>query len=394
MLARNKMRAMSCCFLLVFVAGAALPAQVKIELKVPLAELERIARIDSTDVGAQYDLGLGYWSKKRFDEADRALRRAVAIEPQFAPAYLALAYLPLARRPQLLKELARGRASETWREVMLESERFRRRAFLIDPLVDVRIIGAAMRRTGAIPPRRSWYSDPFASYISGDYLSSFNTLGMLIQRFPGASLDSVPDELLWYRGLAAGHLGRYDRAISDLTVLLERAQRLERSDTVQLVAPRTNEYRYFMAFFQYKAQRFALALDLYREALGQDAGLYMAHVQMGRIFQTHKLWDEAVIHFQHAAEANPDDASILVELALAQWEAAQIGAAIATLQQAQAANPLDSRVPYFLGRLQQERGDAAAARQALTRFLSLAPRTMAEQIADARRRLAGLPGPP
>ena len=384
-------RVLSC--LVAFLAcGTTLFAQVKIELTVSLAQLESNARVDSADANAHYELGLGYWSHKRFDDADRALRRALAIEPQFAAAYLALAYLPFARWPALFRQMQRDRVPEASKATVEESERLRRRALMLDPLVDVSIIGAALRKTGAIPANaRSSRSDPLVAYISGDYRTTFYLFGSIIDGARGAARDSVPDALYWYRGFAAGHLGRYDVAIADLNVLLQRAERLERSDNIQVMAPRTNEFRYFIAFFHYKAQRFSRALQAYLEALAGDAGLYMAHVQMGRIYQGHKMWDEAVMHFQQAAVASPEDASILVELGLAQWEFGQFAEAAATFRQALELNPLDSRVLYFLGRLQLTRNDSAAAREALTRFLSLAPRRLAEQADDARLRLARLP---
>lgn len=380
---------MTSLLLFAFLAASSPLAQADLKLTVPLPELEAIARLDSTDAAAQYDLGIGYWSKKRFDEAERALRRAVAIEPQFAAGYLALAYLPLARTPALYRERSRGKVREESRAVLDESERLQRRAFMLDPLVDVSIIGAALRRIGAVP--RTWANDPFLAYISGDYQWTYFLLTKFIGAGPGASRDSVPDAFYWYRGLAAGHLGNYGAASMDLSVLLQRAQRLERSDTVQIMTPRTNEYRYLIAFFRQKAELYAQALAWYRVALEYDGGLFMAHVQMGRICVAQKSWDEAVTHFQQAVATNPEDASILIELGLAYWEAGRIGDAVKTFQLAQENNPLDARAPYLLGRMQLLSGDSATARLSFTRFLSLAPRSLTEQINDAKARLATLP---
>lgn len=377
--------------LCVLTGAVACPGHGQITLRVPLEQLERDARIDSTDADAQYDLGLGYWGKKRYEDADRALRRAVAIDPRHAAAYLALAYLPFASQPRLLKERVTGKLHREMRDVLMEAERLGRRAFLLDPLVDVRIIGVASRKPSrGVSP---WSGNPFEAFMSGNYMYTFNALSSAIER-ARASHDTVPDAFLWYRGLAAGHLGLYPRTIADLTVLLERAQRFERSDTIQLTVPVTTEYRYFMAFFLHKAQRFAEAIDLYREALGQDAGLFMAHVQLGRLYESHQLWDEAVNSFELAVGSNPDDASLLVDLGLAQWAADRFGAAETTLVQAQDANRLDSRVPYYLGLLQLLRADSVHARASLTRFLALAPRRLSEQITNARSRLAQLTGPP
>ena len=68
----------------------------KLKIDTPLGELEKRARTDSNDAVAHYNLALGYWSKKRWDEADASLKRAAALDSRFAPIDLAIAYLPLA----------------------------------------------------------------------------------------------------------------------------------------------------------------------------------------------------------------------------------------------------------------------------------------------------------
>jgi len=66
-----------------------------------IAQLEELTRKDSNEATLRYYLGLAYWSKSKFDQADSALRLAVQLNPRYAEAYLALAYLPYMRRPSL-----------------------------------------------------------------------------------------------------------------------------------------------------------------------------------------------------------------------------------------------------------------------------------------------------
>jgi tetratricopeptide (TPR) repeat protein len=66
------------------VQGQSLKVGEKLEV------LEERAHKDSCDAAAQYNVAMGYLSKEKYDAADQALRRAIAIEPQFADAYLAL----------------------------------------------------------------------------------------------------------------------------------------------------------------------------------------------------------------------------------------------------------------------------------------------------------------
>jgi hypothetical protein len=54
------------------------------------------------------------------------------------------------------------------------------------------------------------------------------------------------------------------------------------------------------------------------------------------------------------------------------------------------ANPRDSRVPYHLALTLQAEQQPARAREALNRFLALAPARYGRQIADAKQRLTAL----
>lgn len=369
-------------------------AAQKLKVKTSLASLQEAVRRDSNDAEAHYQLALGYWSKDRFDDAERSLRTAVTIEHRFAPAYLALAYLPYARRPALMKDEARGRVPEEWRDRVQESWRQRRRAFLIDPLVDLRIIGAVVPLSDGIRlgsgGQLIMSMDPFSAFVRGNYQFAYLAFNSFAAEFKGSRHDSIPDDLLWYRGLSAGHIGEYDTAIADFTALLARGVALEQADSVIRIPLNTNDYRYVLALFKYRANRLADAISLYQEALGNDVGLFMAHVQMGRIYEEHQMWPEAVDQFRRAIAVSPDDPSLLLDLGVVLREAGQLSEAEATLRSAMDANPRDSRVPYHLGITLQAEARAADARGAFTRFLALAPSRYARQVADAKQRLVAL----
>ncbi len=116
----------------------------------------------------------------------------------------------------------------------------------------------------------------------------------------------------------------------------------------------------------------------------------MAHVQMGRIYEQHEMWPEAVDQFQRAVAVSPDDPSLLLDLGVVLREAGRLGEAEETLRQAMDANPRDSRVPYHLALTLQTEQQPTRAREALTRFLALAPARYSRQIADANQRLKAL----
>ena len=139
-----------------------------------------------------------------------------------------------------------------------------------------------------------------------------------------------------------------------------------------------------------RANKPADAMALYKEALANDIGLFMAHVQMGKIYEAHQMWPEANEEFREAVSTNPDDASLLLDLGVVLREAGRRAEAADLLRRAESANPRDSRVPYHLGITLQEAQDTAAARVEFQRFLALAPSRYDREIADARQRLAAL----
>ena len=384
----------SMCALAVFVSVSAHAQGLKPSDSIP--QLEAAVGRDSNDAQLHYRLGIAYWSRKRFDEAGRSLLTAVTIERRFADAYLALGYLPYARRHQLMKEEAQGKVPPEWRDSVELAGRLRRRAFLINPLVDLKIVGAV------VPVQQNPYgmlvvgggrvmfmADPFSAFVIGDYSMAYLTFNRWVaEGLEKKPRDSIPGGLLWFRGLSAGHVALYDTAVSDFQLLLDRGLRAETSDTVSPIPLRTNDFRYVLATFEYRARRFNDAIALYKEALGNDVGLFMAHVQMGKIYEQMRQWPDAVEHFESAVATNPDDPSLLLDLGVILREAGRLPDSESTLTRAMDANGRDSRVPYHLGITLQQEGKTAEARAAFTRFVELAPSRYSAQIKDARDRLA------
>jgi tetratricopeptide (TPR) repeat protein len=129
---------------------AVVPARAQFKLEASLGDLEARARRDSNDAAAHYNVALGYWNAKRFDDSEKAFRVAIALDPRFAAPYMGLAFLPYARRPRLREEVSDNRVPEEWKSKVDEAATMLRRAYLIDPFVEVRL-GGAIRPT-------SWWS--------------------------------------------------------------------------------------------------------------------------------------------------------------------------------------------------------------------------------------------
>jgi tetratricopeptide (TPR) repeat protein len=375
----------------------ALAQTIKLPAKLP--DLEKRAKADSDDAAAQYNVALGYWNAKRWDDADSALRRATRIDPQFAPAYLALGRLVFARRLQLWDDMNRGDVPAEWKPKLDEGFRLWRRAFIIDPLVDLRIEAAAR------PGKSAWwiqseYTEQLYDYLfggfddlqEGNYDGAYNRLNRLYDETqPQEVREGLPSFVFYYRGLAAAHIGHYREAIADFQRLINRLGGKPSADSLVYYIPtQLNEYRYMIAVLTEKNGDTNDAIDLYHQLLTEDASFYMAHARLAGIYESHNMIAQAISERQAAINANPDDASLLYELGLTYAKTGQWPLAEQQLKAAMAANPHDARVPYYLGIVEQQQKNAAGARDAFTKFIAMAPSRYERQIADAKQRMSTL----
>jgi tetratricopeptide (TPR) repeat protein len=383
------------------VCGLAPLGAQKIQLSASLSDLESRAKKDSNDAAAHYNVALAYWNAKRWDDVDREMRMAVRLDPQFAPPYLALWALPFAKRPQLLDEVSEDRVPAEWKTAVEESDLMFRRAFLADPLVDLRIVTV-------VKPARSvwvdlvadidnfyqWYDDSFENLRQGRFQEAYDSFQRLYNDIDASRHpDRIPLLWLWWHGMAAARANKHDDAVWDFQTLLNRYLSAEEKfkDSTRIVPLRTNEYRYELAIMQQRAGHYNEAISLYREAAQNDAGLFMAHVHLADIYEDHNMMPQAVAERRAAVDANPEDASLELGLGKTLARVGQWADAEKALQQAAGDNPRDARIPYFLGIIEQQLQKPADAKTAFHRFLSLAPSRYAAQIADAKQRLSTLP---
>lgn len=385
--------------LAVAVATGTNVASAQFKLPKKLDELEQIARKDSNDAAAHYNLALAYWNAKRWDDVERELRLAVTIEPQFAEGWLALSRLPFGRRNKLWDDIAENRVSAEFRPKLDEAWRNYERAFIINPLVDLRIEAAARplksaywTATEELTNQYEYLFGGFDDIQSGNYESAFHRFDRLINDMPTpADRDALPEWVFYYRGLAAAHIERWNDAIADFAQLLGASERGQSPDSLIYYLPiETNQYRYMMGVLYQRAGNLQDAVRYYREALENDIGLYMANSRLAGIAETNMNWPVAVKERRAAVSANPDDPSLLLDLGKTLAGAGDWTGAEQTLKQAMDANPRDSRVPYFLGIVQQQLNKKEEARASFDRFVALAPSRYARQVDNAKQRLAAL----
>lgn len=373
----------------------ALPAQWA-HLTVSLDSLVAAAARDSLDPVAQYELGIGYWTVERYDQADSALRRAIRIEPRTAAAYLALSFLPYARPARKSKDRPARRGEPSPRSAELdEASRFYRRAFMIDPMVDLKVFGLLLPPMlfGSANRVTRGFLDGIQGFFAGQYELAFSGFDVVVNSVPEKDREAkLPSGLLWYHGLAAAHVDRYGVATSDFGILLRRAIEADKTDSLQHVASlRPNEIRYVLAALEQEAGQRDSALAHFEQVVTADLGQYMAHVRMADIYEFRQQWDLAIEERRRAVASNPEDSSLQYDLGLTLARAHRYPEARDALAEAARMNPLNARIPYVLGKVQVLLHETADARATLARFIAMAPGRFHDQVIEAQQQLATLP---
>jgi len=385
--------------LLFALAAGAGPLTAQFRLPLKLEELERRAKADSNDPAVHFNVALAYWNAKRWTDAERSLRLAITIDTRFGPAYMALHYLPYAQRRVLWDEVAERRVPDEWKQRMEESESFFRRAYMIDPLVELRSGDVVQPRSTAYLEElqdvfgehvRDYY-DGLDQYFLGEYQRAYDRFTRVINAVDGdRHPDRIPSNVLWWHGLASARVERWPESISDFEKLMDRSLDPVRRDSLVHFPLRTNEFRYILAYLKQRSGKVNEAIDLYREAITNDIGLYMAHVRLADMYEAAQMLDQAVLSRRNAVNANPDDASLLVDLGKTLANGGRFQEAVEPLRQATDMNPRDARGYFYLGLVLEQMGSKNEARTALTRFTSLAPSRYDRQIVIAKQHLAAL----
>ncbi|NIM50057.1 MAG: tetratricopeptide repeat protein [Gemmatimonadales bacterium] len=360
-------------------------------------------QVDSTDPVAHYHAALAYWSRRRWHDVERELTRALAIEPQYGEAYMALAFLPHARLDELAKEERRTGDPNVIRNAMARGEQMYRRAVLIDPFVEHQIVSAVgLEPATPVTVETGGYTffimarGPFQvavdHFYKGEYDQAFRDLTHLLAAHANEP-HKIGDGVFWYRALAAVQLGNYGAALRDMQLLLERATRREEHAGESSSFLQATEYRYVLGCLEYRAGRLNFAMDLLQEAVRFDPSLYMAHVRLADIHEHHQRWLDALDARRAALSLAPDNTSLRRDLALTLYRAGQTEEAAAVLSAVTEQKPVHPLVWYYLGVALQDLEQSAEARRAFQRFLSIGPSRYAEHRADAEVRLSKLPLP-
>jgi tetratricopeptide (TPR) repeat protein len=278
-----------------------------------------------------------------------------------------------------------------------EAWQFRRQAFLIDPLVDLKPLALMIVPASALGLRGNRgaaytsFMNGLGSFWDGQYGRAADFLHELAGKVTEADRQRFASWFLWYEALAAAHVGDFGLAAGDLRILLARA---EARDTLgggaMLAFSNANHYRYTLACVLDIGGQSQAALLLLQEVATQDAGLYMAHTRMAGIYDGLHRPVAALEERKRAVAANPDDGTLLFELGDALARAGEFADAQGALRQARHANPRNVRALYLLGMVASQVGDIDEAQDAFRQFLVLAPSRFSDQKAEVTLHLEKL----
>ncbi|HEV8398997.1 MAG TPA: tetratricopeptide repeat protein [Gemmatimonadales bacterium] len=355
---------------------------------VPLASLEGAARSDSNDPAAHFNLGFALFKARRYHDAEQSLRTALMIDPQYAPALMLLARANEAQNNSPLAfAVGRGRIVFMRLDPNANENTFlRRRAFLIDPLLEIE------------PPNRDMLPSAWRGTLGqglynydherwSEAITSFQTV---IDRTTRSNDSTkVPPVALWFRARCAMKVGDFDGTLRYLQWLL--SLRMQDSTIERMWNPFAGEeLRYILAFVHQQARRWDEAIRRYQALVEENLALDAAHTHLAEIYEAQSRWPEAVEERVRAIHANPDGASVVFNLGSTLTAAGRYAEAEPVLERYAAGYPREARAFYLLGLARMGLGKSSGAREAFTQFLALAPRRYDTQIADAKERLATL----
>lgn len=366
-----------------------------------LDELKARVLADSNAPELHYALAMGYLREKKWDDADRELQATITIAPSYAEAWLARSSLFFARGGKYWKKEAKSHGVDSVRARLLQAVRDEHHAFLLDPMVDLAATGLAEIGETAhmpvgdgelVPGYHAWWIPPVEKSIlemrQGLYPDARRRLQGVIDDPRAGSVSSAPDLVLWFHGLASAHSGEFRSAIDDFGMIRIRNDRhIVNWRGPRLVFP-SNELTYIMATAAFRGGYMTEAIEGFRQVIETDLSFYMAHAQLARIYSAANAWDLAVAERHAAVDADPDDATLLVDLGGTLIKAGRTADAEDPLEEATRLNPRDALAPYLLGQALDKLGRAEEAGDAYRRFLAIAPASFESQRAEVRARLA------
>jgi tetratricopeptide (TPR) repeat protein len=269
-----------------------------------IAEFGKAVALDPDFAIAYVDLATVYMSQRKYSEATTPLKRAVLLDPGVAGAQEMLGYALLIQ----------GYAVESIPHFQAANDKGG--------------LGAAQLETG-------------------DLTEAIANLQAALAEHPG------DPELLSQLARAAGVLSR------------------EAKDTLLATHPDSAQAHATLAGDYWALQKAGDAEKEYETAIHLDPGLPGAHLGLGRIYERTQEWQKAEEEFQAEAKLRPGSAEAAYRLGNALLEDGKVQAATTELTRANTLQPDMPETLYALGKAEALNGNSLAAEKDWNRLLTL-----------------------
>jgi tetratricopeptide (TPR) repeat protein len=281
---------------------------------------------------------MGYWSRRKYDQADTAFHRALRLDPDFAPPHLALALLPFGRLDRDGVAIPPPVTRDSLVELLLAAGQHHRQAYLLDPLVDPGIlryipVNALLPRPAQMDVRATTSFLPTGYWWEAEAKLGIRALiegrpQEALRRFDRVRHDPMmargailPDIFIWYYALAAMQVAHFGSAAAAFRELAQRALRREAAAPLYILPSARADYLYFFGVLSARAGDTTVAREALKSALELDVSLYQAHSRLADLAEAGGDLEETLVERKRAIEVNPDDGSLQVDLGVSLLQA-------------------------------------------------------------------------
>jgi len=346
-------------------------AQGKIELGgKSAADLEKAVQADPNEPLTHVALSLAYWNAKKWDDVNKELNTALALDPRNGMAHLVLAMVPYAQNPRLWKDAASasGVPAGMVDEVARSDEHYKL-AFFNDPATDIRIMATVSGSISAAEDTEAELAKGLIACHEGRYADCGTAMESYWAKNKGqaSGVAIIPRASYWYNGLALIQQKNFASAAGNIGLLATRTDDDTRKMTAKDLTrvPLTSRDMEMMSgVIQYKLNNQPVdALNIFQRVIAADPNNYLAHVYAANIYDAQKNYERAIAEREAALKVNSTDPMLHYELGLTLAKANKIADAVPHLEKATQLMPKYTPAWYYLG-LAKEGTDKAAAKEA------------------------------
>jgi tetratricopeptide (TPR) repeat protein len=294
--------------ILIFLIGC--PTGPYIKIKETIEELQASIQEDPNNPVAYYNLGLGYTSKKKYEEALDSFHKALEIEPHFSDAYFAIYCVKYSKDKKLYSKALSENPSPEVRNKIDEVDSYLEAALMYDPFFDWKL------STILLDAKPTAYDNPYLSdfinkvynfllegfiqFSLGNYDKAVKKFDYVIVNFPEFT------QAYLIRGFAQAILGKYDDAIKDFEFVIAKLEGYNEKKVLPIYLNPAELY-YLIAFAYLKQENLDKAEEKFKKVIMENMGFYMAHYQLSNICKQRGNYTGALQEVNAAIIANPDN---------------------------------------------------------------------------------------